>query len=99
MFGLTQEQIDFLKKNLVNPLSNIGTKVYVFGSRARGSHNTYSDLDLLIEGSSKKTALLLAEAREFFEQSNFPYKIDFVLENELIEAYRKKVLKDRILLE
>ncbi|MBE9540577.1 MAG: nucleotidyltransferase domain-containing protein [Proteobacteria bacterium] len=32
----------------MNPLKNQGANVWIFGSRARGDHQEYSDLDLMV---------------------------------------------------
>ena len=48
-FGLTQQQYDFILKNIVEPLSHSGIDVYVFGSRVKGNHQKFSDLDLLLK--------------------------------------------------
>jgi len=53
------------------------TKVYLFGSRARGDHTEFSDIDLgfLSEEDISEELCLL---REIIEESWLPYKVDIV---------------------
>lgn len=97
-FGLTDKELSFLKDELVRPMSQLGAKVYVFGSRARGDHQQFSDLDILIEPGEEdiKSSLLLI--KEKLEESNFPYKVDIVLFSDLATSYRENVLMDRKLI-
>ena len=54
-------------------------KVYLFGSRARGTVSKISDIDLAIDNGQKILPIgLLAEARDMLNASNIPYKIEIV---------------------
>lgn len=50
-FGLTEEEYQFILKNVVEPLQKKGASVWCYGSRSRGDHQVFSDLDLMIESS------------------------------------------------
>lgn len=95
-FGLTENELDYFQRELVKPLNKLGATVWVFGSRARGDHQKYSDLDVLVESSSRDLTATLSNIREEFEEGNFPYKVDIVALSELAESYRENALKDRI---
>jgi len=95
-FGLEPRHVEVIEKLVWTPLKAIGCRVWVFGSRARGDHRKFSDLDLLIEGQPPPK--LLGEIREKLEESLLPIKVDLVLEDELAESYRANVLRDRVLL-
>jgi len=95
-FGLNESEFDYFQKELVSPLKKIGAKVWVFGSRARGDHHKFSDIDILIESSNKETNTLLSMIRERFEEGNFPYKIDLLLIEDLAQSYKDNVLNDRV---
>jgi len=97
-FGLTKEQHDFIDSTVVTPLKAVNARVWVFGSRARGDQQAFSDLDLLIESADDLTATL-GDIEEQLIESNFPYKVDLVLEKNLAEAYRTSYLNDRVLWE
>lgn len=95
-FGLTPEQLVFIRETIVAPLKAHGADVYVYGSRARGDHRPFSDLDLMVEAPAT-IAPALSAARERVEKGNFPYKIDLVLLSEFAEAYKPGYLRDRTL--
>ncbi len=95
--SLSDEELKFLGENVVKPLSSIGYKVWCFGSRARGDGAKFADVDILIEGPGKPRAVI-SEIEERLIESNFPYKVDLVLEVDLAESYRDSVFADRVLL-
>lgn len=93
-FGLTDREYKDLAKLVIDPLKNTGARVYVFGSRARGTHQRFSDIDILVE-SSQDLSKVLGQISEALEQSNFPYKIDLVEERNLAPSYVPYVKADR----
>ena len=97
MYGLTAPQFQFLSEFVLTPLNNKGAKVYLFGSRARGDHQKFSDIDLLVESQSDLKSLI-GSLSEVLEASNFPFKVDIVEDHQLAESYRPSVEKDKVLL-
>lgn len=96
-FGLNEKEIDFLFKTLINPLKNYNIEVFLFGSRAKGTHNKFSDVDLLIRGNiDKKTRALISEIDELLIESSFPYKVDLVYEEDLAQSYKEDIIKSLI---
>ena len=93
-FGLTPEQLSFISTKIVQPIRSSGADVYVYGSRARGDHKPFSDLDLMIEGPSHDQ--LIHQLQEKLQTSNFPYKVDLVKFEEYADSYKPSYLKDRI---
>jgi len=83
--GLTEKENVFLLDNLSNPLKEKGAEVYLFGSRATGTHKKFSDIDILYVPDSNNSIpmhvvyLLLSK----IEESDFSYKIDLVNASEL----------------
>jgi len=53
-------------------------EVLVFGSRAGGEPNKFSDLDLAILSEKPLGLSVMAELTEAFSESNLPYKVDIV---------------------
>lgn len=92
---LTEEERQFLTRTVAEPLAEAGYRVWCFGSRARGEGARYADVDLLVEGPDKPRALI-SEINERLVESNFPYKVDLVLEADLAESYRASVLAERV---
>jgi predicted nucleotidyltransferase len=92
---LTEEERSFLEEIVAKPLARAGYRVWCFGSRARGEGARYADVDLLVEGPDKPRALI-GEINERLVESNFPYKVDLVLEQDLAEGYRENVMAERV---
>jgi len=65
-------------------------KIYLFGSRAKGTASAYSDYDIAIEShTSLKKKITQIKSR--IEESSIPYKIDLV---ELSKApYLQEIIK------
>ncbi len=69
-----------------------GAKIYLYGSRARGTNREYSDIDLAID--TGKPQINIGEARAIFEASHIPYKIDIVDLQSASPKLREMILKD-----
>lgn len=96
-FGLTELEYSLLEEKLFSSLKSKGLKIFIFGSRATGQFHRYSDIDILVSGAIDKeleTKILLI--KEFFEESNFPYKIDLVPELQLADSYKKNVDQTKV---
>lgn len=98
--GLSDSQFKILEDNLITPLKRCGAKVYAFGSRARGKHHAFSDIDILyVEDpnqpiSSSKISLI----KEALEESDLTIKVDLVSAKNLAVSFRDSVDKEKILL-
>lgn len=93
-FGLTDEQYNQILEIIVKPLMKKGAKVYCYGSRARGDHQKFSDIDLMVESSSKDK-LKIPDLQENIQNSNFPFKVDLVHISDFAESYKSSYLRDR----
>lgn len=51
---------------------------YVFGSRVKGTHKPFSDLDLCFKGEGRIPDRIIAELGEKFENSDLPFKVDII---------------------
>ena len=94
-FGLNEYEYQFILKMIVTPLIKKGARVWCFGSRARGSHQPFSDLDLMIESAVDLSREIGAITEKLIE-SDFPYKVDIVQEIQFADSYRTNFLKERI---
>ena len=95
--GVSTEHLKILNEQLVAPLKHFGATVWVFGSRAEGSHKEFSDVDIAYELPKSKNLPkgFLSKALFAIEDSRFPYKVDVVNWSELADSYKKNALLQR----
>ena len=97
--GLTVDERSFVLTTIKKQLFSAQTvQVWLFGSRALGSHKKFSDVDLLLEASPPFTDKQRFEIQDAFEESELPYKVDLVMLEDLAEAFRPQIEATRIVL-
>ncbi len=74
-----------------------GVKIYLYGSRARGSHREWSDIDLALDCGQEIERRDVSEARHIFQESSIMYKIELVDVHRISEDFKNKIMKDFIL--
>lgn len=95
-FGLPEEHYRVLEEKLIKPIKSQHVKIYIFGSRAKGAPHKYSDVDILVDDSAGSVNVReISRILDWFENSNFPYKIDLVYESQLADSYRQDVEASR----
>lgn len=97
-YGLTEIEISFLETTLLESLRRMGAEVYLFGSRARETHQPFSDVDILVK-SNADLSMLISNISERLEESNFPYKVDIVEDKNLATNYRSSIDRDKVAIE
>lgn len=92
-FGLNNKEYEFIRNQVVEPLDRLGVDVLVFGSRAKGTHQQFSDLDLLLKSNQIDDDIRrkVSQIDETLIESNFPYKVDLVFDMDLADSYRQDV--------
>lgn len=87
------QDLKIVKKILEAHFDLQQNKVFLFGSRALGTHRENSDLDLLIidRNISPSTITKLEEA---FEESELKFKVDIVLRSRIADEFFQKIEKD-----
>ncbi len=91
-FGLSDEQYAWIKKILSLYLP--GTEVFVFGSRSRGDHKKYSDLDLAVRAVKAIQRKTWLEIQEQFSESTLPFKVDLIEMQKIDPDFQKAIQKD-----
>ena len=71
-------------------------KIYLFGSRAKGSYTERSDIDIAVL-SDKDISFELALLREIIENSNLPQTVDVIDLNTVDSEFREQILKEGVL--
>ena len=88
-FGLSEEDILLIKNEIQRNLgSTKNSKLYIYGSRVKGNHREFSDIDLLLKADEFDENAL---GKIDFSELDTPYKVDFVLDTELFESYREEI--------
>ena len=95
-FGFSEKEYEYFQRELVIPLKSLNASIWVFGSRARGDHHKFSDVDVLVSPQNPETKKLAGRIAEAFEEGNFPYKLDLVFEEDLARSYEPYVHNDRV---
>ena len=88
-FGLSDSDLKLILDEIIKHLGETTSpEIYIFGSRAKGNYRPYSDIDLLLKADSYgKKSLSNIDLAEL----NTPYKVDFVLDKDLYDAYRDDI--------
>ena len=74
-----------------------GVKVYLYGSRARGTYRAGSDIDIALDAEHKISRFQVSELRDMLNASNIMYKIDVVDLHAIPEEMRSVILTEGIL--
>lgn len=91
MLELTTEQLQSVRALLRARLP--GRQVRAFGSRVEGRARPHSDLDLVVLGEEPLPALVLAQLRADFEDSDLPFQVDLVSWADLPPSMQQHILQ------
>ena len=90
---------DESKRKIIGVIATIipEASIYLFGSRARGTHSEWSDIDIALDSGEKISRHRIGEALSMLEASNIPYKVEIVDFNSVSENMRASILDERVL--
>ncbi len=74
-------------------------KIYLFGSRARGTHSSTSDVDIAIDGGEKLPLVAVYEVKSIMAASNLVYRVDVVDLYRVSDDMRSTIKQEGILWE
>jgi predicted nucleotidyltransferase len=98
-YGLTPLELETVWELLRKHFGELpDVKVYLFGSRAKGSHKKYSDVDLAIKTKSKDISQRISLFQEDWEQSKLPYKLDVTSWSDLFRPYLPDIRRSKKIL-
>lgn len=72
-------------------------KIYLYGSRARGSNYPGSDVDLAIDAGQKIGSSKLAEIKEAIEVTTVPFFVDVVDVNDITSDFLDEIKQEWVL--
>ena len=78
-------------------LASYPFKVFVFGSRSKGTAKSLSDLDLAILDNIDKSTY--RKIMDEFEESNLPFKVDLIIWNKIDSNFQNHIKNDLVELE
>jgi predicted nucleotidyltransferase len=68
----------------------------MFGSRVRGRHKPFSDIDLCVVSVAAISDEAMGSVKEAFQASRIPFKVDVVDYHQISEEFRSLIAKDWI---
>jgi uncharacterized protein len=90
---------DKIKQKIISVISALipGVKIYLFGSRARGTNAEWADIDLALDAGKPLPPRDVDEVKSMFGESNIMYKIDVVDFNQINDVMKKQILSERVI--
>jgi type I restriction enzyme S subunit len=74
-------------------------EVWAFGSRAKWTAKTYSDLDLAVITDTPMSFEVSGALREDFSESDLPWRVDIVDGATTSEAFRRVIEQDKVMVQ
>jgi len=74
-------------------------EVWAFGSRAKRTAKTYSDLDLVVIADTPLSFQVSGALREDFSDSDLPWRVDIVDWATTSEAFRRIIEQDKVVVQ
>ena len=72
-------------------------KIYLFGSRARGTNALMADIDIALDAGKELPVEDVDEIKGMFRESNIIYRIDVVDFYSITDLMREQIIKDRVI--
>jgi predicted nucleotidyltransferase len=72
-------------------------RIYLYGSRARGTNAPFSDIDLAIDTGEKLPIIELGEIKSVLEGSNIMYKVDVVDYHHINKEMKNSIDSEKII--
>lgn len=91
------EVLKKLKDLLFSAINNNEVKIYLFGSWARNTNKTSSDIDIAIWHPFSPGPEFFVQLRDLIEESTLPYRVDLIDLNHVDPVIKDKILQEGIL--
>lgn len=83
--------LEKIRLKILDLMKNEDAQIYLYGSFARGEGKQSSDIDIAVKYRGESNRNKIMKLREFFEESNFPYRVEIADMN-----FMSKILSDEI---
>lgn len=83
-------------KIIADILQNVPYQVLVFGSRIKGTHQAFSDIDICLKSNSPIELSEMAELKNQFRESNLPFTVDLIAYDELSDSFKVHIDQEGI---
>ncbi len=90
---ITARELKIIQKLLAKYLPD--TVAWVYGSRAKSTSTSKSDLDLVVFATSEQQQQV-GDLREAFEESDLPFRVDLFVWDDLPEAFKVQIEKEAV---
>lgn len=93
---LNDSRLDLIGQvcGFIKPLVPDGSRLYLFGSFARGEERTSSDIDIAIDAIGSLSVRQLAAIRFALEDSTIPYSVDVIDLHRASAQLKHEILKE-----
>lgn len=97
MYGLEEKYIEFIKGTIKTYFPDDDIKCYIFGSRAKGEYQEYSDIDIALQlGDVKISIDKIGQILMAFKDSTLPYEVDVIDLNSIDNKF-KNIIQDSLI--
>jgi len=88
-----------LKEKIINLTSALfpDANIYIYGSRARGTHQDNSDIDIALDAEKKLDRYAISELKDVILALNQPYDIDIVDLNNISKEFKEIIMPELVL--
>ena len=95
-FGFTPEELKSIKNLFQKHFGDLpDAKIYLFGSRSKGTHKKYSDVDLAVKTKAKEISKRIALFKASWEETKIPYKVDITSWKDIYKPYLQDIRKTK----
>jgi predicted nucleotidyltransferase len=92
VIDLTAKQVEIIRRVMGLYFGDGGARVYLYGSRAKGTSWKYSDVDLAIDAPQPLDILLVDRIKSTLSIAGIPYRIDISdLNGDLSPIFRENI--------
>jgi predicted nucleotidyltransferase len=93
-YNIYEKSLNQVKKTVLDIFRGEDMQIILFGSRARGDFNKFSDIDIGILPKNECNKKKLTILKEKLEDMNIPYKVEVVDISKVSQIFREKALKE-----